>query len=121
MNLSTADNDGLRCMDDSNVLQNASHLVRSPLKVFGTSLGNLTLLPASVAGATLCSGLSSEAAPVPVVVVVAVVVVAVVVVAMVVAAVSVVVVDAVVAAVSVVVVDAVVAGELPCVGGVFRC
>ena len=42
-------------MEDSKVLQNASHLVRSPLKVFGTSLGNFTLH-----GASLTVGTSSS-------------------------------------------------------------
>ena len=43
VNLSTADRVVLRCMAELNVLQNASHLVKSPLNLLGSSLGSFTL------------------------------------------------------------------------------
>ena len=68
MNLSTGDRLVLRCMADSNVLQNASHLVKSPLKDLGTSLGNLTLLllsPVFTGGTISVGSLSVSAVVAP--------------------------------------------------------
>ena len=61
-------------LEDLKVLQNASHLVRSPLKVFGTSLSNFTLQGASLTVGTSSSVKSRVLLPVGVSVVVAVVV-----------------------------------------------